>query len=364
MKQNLSILSLLIAVCYSGNATGQTYNSSGQVIITAGAGCPGLGNPGNSVINVPDAGTIGSASDVFINVNLSSTCFATINLVLMAPNGDSCILLNMPHRTGPCDASICAQANQNNTLTFNSTYTTLIPEVGVVPSGNYALTGSPFAPQIGNLDTFFSGRSTNGNWSLKGRSDADWDLNISSWSIVFGSTALPLDLLGFSGLSHTGYNELQWSTASEKNTASFEIQRTLDGNNYQTIGTIAAKGSGSNHYSFRDQNAASGANLYRLRMVDISGAYTYSKTVKISGKSAKDTGIEFAPNPVKDVFTVIINNKNLLNTDAKIINSLGQTVHTFKIDKENIQHNIGHLPAGVYFLRLNDGNHYRFVKSI
>lgn len=364
MKQNLSILSLLMALCYSGNATGQTYNSSGPVTITAGGDCPDLGNPGNSVINVPGTGTIGSASDVFIKVNINTFCIATTKLVLKAPNGDSCILLNMPHRIGPCNANICAMTDPSNTLTFNSTYTSLIPEVDNIPSGNYAPTGSPFAPQVGNLNTFLSGRPINGNWSLIGSADAGGNFFINSWSIVFGSTALPVDLLGFSGLAHTGYNELQWSTASEKNTASFEIQRNLDGNTYQTIGTIAAKGSGSNHYSFRDQNAASGANLYRLRSVDISGAYAYSKTVKISGKSAKDAGIEFAPNPVKDVFTVMINNKNLLNTDAKIINSLGQIVHTFKIDQENIQHNIGHLPAGVYFLRLNDGNHYRFVKAI
>lgn len=364
MKQHLSILAFVMAASYPGYVTAQAYNSSGPVQVTPGNGCPGFGAPASSVINVTGTGTIGSAADVFITTNISTDCLATVKLILKAPNGDSCILLNMPYRIGPCDASTCAEANPANTISFNAASTTPIPGISPVPSGNYVPTGSPYAPQVGNLNTFLSGRPINGNWTLTGLSDASWDLNISSWSIVFGSTALPVDLLGFSGLAYAGYNELQWSTASEKNTASFEIQRTLDGNTYQTIGTVAAKGSGNNHYSYRDQNAVSGANLYRLRMVDISGAYAYSKTVKITGTSAKDAGIEFAPNPAKDVFTVRISNKDLLHTDTKIINSLGQVVYAFKMEQETMQLNIGHLPAGVYLLRLNNGNHYRFVKSI
>ncbi|RYD98468.1 MAG: T9SS type A sorting domain-containing protein [Sphingobacteriales bacterium] len=188
-------------------------------------------------------------------------------------------------------------------------------------------------------------------------------LILDSWSIVFGSTALPLDLLGFSGYAYAGYNELQWSTASEKNTASFDIQRTVDGVTYQTIGKVAATGFGSNQYSFRDQGHTSGVNLYRLRMTDNSGEYTYSKTVKISGKTEKEAGIKFAPNPVKDIFNITVTDKALLHTEGKIINSLGQVVYTFKIDQENIRHNLSHLPAGVYFIRLNSGNHTRFVKE-
>lgn len=364
MKHPLSILTLLAGMAISGHVKAQTYNSSGPVLVTPGISCPGLGDPSSSVINVPGSGTISSASDVFLHVNLSSVCFATLKLVLMAPNGDSCILLNMPHRTDDCEASICAEASDINTLTFNATYTTLIPEESPVPSGNYAPTGSSFAPQIGNLDTFLSGRTINGNWSLKGLSDANLGLTISSWSIVFGSTALPLDLIGFSGYAYTGYNELKWSTASEKNTASFDIQRSVDGITYQTTGAVRAEGSGSNNYRFQDDNFSSGLNMYRLRMVDRDGSYTYSKTiVKISGKTGKDKGISFSPNPAKDVLNLTISNKELLHTDGKIINSLGQIVYTFKINQESILCNINHLPAGIYFISVNEGNHARFVKE-
>jgi len=366
MKSNLSIITLMAAMAVCGNAFGQTYSYTGApVSIVPDANCPGLGANSNAAINVTGTGTINNAANVFINTKLYISCSAAFRLVLVAPNGDSCILLNMPYRTGACMGN-CAEADSNNTLSFNSTFTNSFPDGSAdgtpAPTGNYAPTASIYHPEIGNLNTFLAGKSINGNWRLAASGDAGSPASIASWAIVFGSTALPLDLLGFSGQAYAGYNELQWATASERNTASFDIQRSADGVDYLTIGKVRAYGSGSNNYRFQD-NASSGVNLYRLRMIDNSGEYTYSKTVKISGKTAMEAGIKFAPNPVKDVFNITVTNKALLNTEGKIINSLGQIIYTFKIDQDNIQHNIAHLPAGIYFIRLNEGNHFRFVKE-
>lgn len=360
MKQNLFIL-LLLLIC-SGKVKSQTYTSSSSVSAIPGEDCLYTGTPGNSVINVSSSGTIGTVSDVFIHVNLTASCLPALKLALVAPDGDSCILLNRPFRDGPCSGS-CYYTEDTNTLSFNATYSAPIPQIAPVPTGNYAPTGSTFAPQVGDLNTFLAGKAINGNWTLTAGTDAGMIATISSWSIVFGSTALPLDLLSLSGHAHAGCNELKWSTAGEQHTASFDIQRTVDGVTYQTIGEVSAKGFGDNQYSFRDLDYTSEVNLYRLRIIDISGAYTYSKTVKISGNMDKDAGMNFVPNPVKDVFNLTIINKDLLYTEGDIINSLGQIVYTFKVEQEKVRGNIAHLPAGIYFLRLNDGRHYRFVKE-
>ncbi|RYD98469.1 MAG: hypothetical protein EOP54_07495 [Sphingobacteriales bacterium] len=136
MKHILSILSGLSMIAFSGQALSQTYNSSAPVTVISSDDCPGLGAPSSSVINVTGPGTINTPSDVFININMTSGCLATARIVLVAPNGDSCILLNMPYRSGSC-AGMCYETNPSNTLTFNATNTTQIPATDPVPAGNY-----------------------------------------------------------------------------------------------------------------------------------------------------------------------------------------------------------------------------------
>lgn len=347
-----------------GQAISQTYSSTSSVTITPSGVCPGTGANFNSVINVSDSGYIAMPSNVFINTNLQINCSAAFKLVLVAPNGDSCILLNLPYRTGPCSGT-CYTSTSTNTLSFNSTHTNPYPIASPAPTGNYAPTASSYAPQVGNLNTFLMGKSINGNWTLAARGDAGYSATIASWSIVFGSTALPLDLTSFYGYAYSGYNELKWSTASEKNTASFDVQLSLDeGKTFETVGTVSANGYGNNVYSFQDDRYAAGVNLYRLRMIDRDGTYSYSKNnVKITGKSETGGSIAFSPNPVKDLFNLAISNKDLLNSNAKIINSLGQTVYSFRIEQEKMQYSLGQLAGGIYFLQLANGDHYRFVKE-
>lgn len=365
MKQNLSSLALAASLFCSGAAIGQTYNSGGPVNVIHGGGCPGLGAPSSSVINVTDNGVIGTPSGVFINVDYSTTCFAATKLVLVAPDGDSCILLNLPFRTGPCSGLCYNTGGTANTLSFNADFTSPLMTGGgsVVPSGNYAPTGSAYAPEVGNLAIFLAGRSINGDWALVGSGDAGASTSIASWSITFGAGALPLDLVAFTGNSSAGHNELQWATANEINTASFDIQRSTDGTGFQTIGKVPAAGSGNNNYNFSDKTFSPGTNLYKLRMIDIDGQYSYSRTVKVLG-TERGTGIKLSPNPVRDALNVTVNNETLLNTEGKIINSLGQTVFTFKIGQMSVKRDIKHLPAGIYLLSLSDGSSYRFVKEI
>ena len=53
-----------------------------------------------------------------------------------------------------------------------------------------------------------------------------------------------------------------------------------------------------NSYQFFDVNPFFDDNYYRLKMVDLNGSFTYSKTVKISGSGP--SGILIYPNPVSN----------------------------------------------------------------
>ncbi|NOS55365.1 MAG: hypothetical protein HOP37_03805 [Cyclobacteriaceae bacterium] len=61
-----------------------------------------------------------------------------------------------------------------------------------------------------------------------------------------------------------------WTTASELNADFFEVQRSKEGVEYESIGKVKAFGTTTltQRYSFADTNPFDGVSYYRLRQVD------------------------------------------------------------------------------------------------
>lgn len=73
---------------------------------------------------------------------------------------------------------------------------------------------------------------------------------------------------------------LTWSTFSEANNSSFSIERSLDGINYKTIGSIDSKNEKEiNEYQFKDDELGLKKASYRLKPILKDGEYSYSKVV-------------------------------------------------------------------------------------
>lgn len=102
----------------------------------------------------------------------------------------------------------------------------------------------------------------------------------SGFDITFGGTAtlnctpLPIVLLDFGCLSTDASIIINWSTESESNNWKFEIQRSTNGINWETIGTVYSQNPNSSQtqlYSFTDVLPLNGINYYRLNQVDFNG---------------------------------------------------------------------------------------------
>jgi Secretion system C-terminal sorting domain len=112
---------------------------------------------------------------------------------------------------------------------------------------------------------------------------------------------LPVTLVDFNATWQTGGTVgLTWEIQEGVNTNHFDIQRSADGVNWQTIGTQAASGSSSmaSDYSYTDADPLPGQDYYRLQLVDDNGNDTYS-TVRVLSRSA-GMGITIFPNPATD----------------------------------------------------------------
>ncbi len=99
--------------------------------------------------------------------------------------------------------------------------------------------------------------------------------------------------------------QLDWTTASEVNSAYFDIERSLDGTTFTKVGQLAAKGTSSSAtaYALLDKGVASlattGTVYYRLKQVDQDGKFAYSPVRPVSFTKAAVVSLSLFPNPAQ-----------------------------------------------------------------
>jgi len=218
-------------------------------------------------------------------------------------------------------------------------------------------------------DTYSGTRQTISGAALS----VSWNATASRWEVSFDVTgfsgffvktqsfALPLRLDYFSGRNAGECNELQWETADEVSTKEFEIQKSTDGRSFSTIAVKVAIGSGSNLYQYKDCPAATGKTYYQLKMIDIDGRFTYSPVVTIDTKAG--LFVKLQPNPAKDFLVISSNQANLVHTRVKVIDATGRVAAQATINGLPYRLSIDQLPAGVYYLQLQNGKTVNFVKQ-
>lgn len=118
------------------------------------------------------------------------------------------------------------------------------------------------------------------------------------------SAPLPLDL---SSLTATPFKEsvrVEW-TANVHSPGIFEVEHSVNGFDFETVGKIMAKEKSSpQSYFFDHTYPIEGLNFYRLREVDADGTEEYSPIVTADWRNPDLVMIAGGPNPVSDFFTL------------------------------------------------------------
>ena len=119
---------------------------------------------------------------------------------------------------------------------------------------------------------------------------------ISSFSPFTVSTdasqPLPVELTAFAVAAGPQAVQAAWTTASERNSQRFILERSRDGRQFAEAGTVAAAGTSTTArtYSLTDAQLPAGATAlyYRLRQVDLDGSFSYSpvRTVLLPAATA------------------------------------------------------------------------------
>lgn len=170
--------------------------------------------------------------------------------------------------------------------------------------------------------------------------------------------SLPTGLLDFQANAISiNLVRTHWSTFSEQGNSHFDVQRTVSGYEWETIGTVQSFGNSTEllEYSFNDDRPYTGLSYYRLRIVNLDGEITYSP---IRSVYLDDHHISVFPNPTDGLLTIQGALEEIQHFE--LINVLGQTVtHQTKIigsDNHGFTLDLANLANGFYTLKTKNSS--------
>lgn len=182
----------------------------------------------------------------------------------------------------------------------------------------------------------------------------------AGFSVSDGNPALlPVELLDFSANAKETHIQLDWRTATEINNDGFEVQRSEDGENFETIAWVEGNGNTTNvqTYQYEDYEAKVGMNYYRLKQIDFDGEFEY--TYIVSGKLGSVEGITISnlrPNPANERVFIDIETDEASLSVITVYNHMGQkaaVINTnLEIGKNTVEIETAHLSSGAYFVSI------------
>lgn len=196
-------------------------------------------------------------------------------------------------------------------------------------------------------------------------------------NIDFSGTIVPVELTSFTAEYVGNTTQLNWTTSTELNNLGFDVQRSLSGNPFVTIGFVQGKGTTTEiqNYSYVDRTTLPNTNYaYRLRQIDFNGNYHLLGVVNVG--ESNPVNFELAqnyPNPFNPSTTISIGLPVKSDISLDVYNIVGEKVLTLyngELEAGNYDYsvNASGLPSGIYVYVLNsvgeDGNHSVLSKKM
>jgi hypothetical protein len=172
-------------------------------------------------------------------------------------------------------------------------------------------------------------------------------------------TTLPVSWLSFEGNKTQEGIELIWKTASEKNNDYFEVERSFNMEQWETIGRVKGKGTTNttSQYNFEDKEAILTANIenypvvyYRLKQVDYDGSTDYSTAISFNLYQNEEVKEEFVVEiyqvPFNEILTLQTNSES--GFDYSILDNQGLEVLKGSSQKNTYELYTSELRNGMY----------------
>lgn len=167
-------------------------------------------------------------------------------------------------------------------------------------------------------------------------------------------TSLPLDFLEFTVSYVGGRIEIMWKTTNEEDVEYFDIERSMDGHVFVSLGTLPARNNSPavNTYDYVDRAPNVGYNYYRITEYDFDGLSESTEIVFVLvSNDSREIEVLPYPNPVSG-FLRIKTNIPLNGMAYQLMDMGGRRTLDGRVSNEGLI-NLSAVPAGLYVLQVN-----------
>lgn len=176
-------------------------------------------------------------------------------------------------------------------------------------------------PGVPGFETGPTGYTLSGQTSF-----SSFDLH----SVSPSNVQLPVELLSIqaNGIDDS-FIRVEWATASEQDNAGFEVQRSVDGLLFEPIGWVDGHGTTSSPSFYTFDNVEVHANTryyYRLKQVDLNGAFDLSPVVWAMIGSESQLESILHPNPTRSNATLEIRTDVPRSGELAVFDLMGKKV--------------------------------------
>lgn len=185
------------------------------------------------------------------------------------------------------------------------------------------------------------------------RTVAPWSL--TSFRMFEIGDPLPVTLVTFSASKLKSAVRLQWETAQEQENMGFVLERSGDGQRFDSLTFVPAAGGlvAGHSYAFTDLKPLPGPSFYRLRQLDVDGSIHYSPVAAVSFDTPAQ-GAFTCNNPVAEALKIF--NSSGAAAQYQIHDLQGRQVAAFTGSGGPVDiFQATQLPAGSYLLLIRQG---------
>jgi hypothetical protein len=185
--------------------------------------------------------------------------------------------------------------------------------------------------------------------------------NCNGACVVVVSCVLPVELTGFNVESDSRSVLLNWTTESEKDNAYFNIQRSINGVDWEFVEQVDGAGNSTTplNYTIRDSKPYFGLSYYQLIQVDLSGRTNYKDIKSVNHESLE---LMAYPNPTSGMIKL----SGVNNLNEKEIEVFDLQGVKFDVDASmivNNELNLSSFENGIYYIMLMNNQPIKIVLS-
>ncbi len=159
---------------------------------------------------------------------------------------------------------------------------------------------------------------------------------------------------------------LNWNTQQEQDVVAFEVQKSSDGNHFNSIGVVPSSGNNqiTHQYSLIDGQPFHSVNFYRLKVIQANGTYHYSGIVVVRWENR--SALQAFPNPVHDVLYLQVSASGVRRGNDIVISDVtGRLIKRIPVRSTGLSLStsidMSALQNGIYFINIQ-GDTIKIIK--